>query len=334
MKKYIIFLIIVLILPLKVTASSSTTIMDMDTNRVLYSSNQNEQKLIASITKIMTAIVTIENIDINKKVTVGEEILKSYGSSVYLTIGEEITIKDLLYGLMLRSGNDAAVVLEKNVSNNFIELMNNKAKEIGMENTIFENPSGLDEKTKNYSTSYDMALLQSYAMKNEEFKKIVGTKIYKTNTINKNYIWENKNKLLRNYKYCIGGKTGFTKLAGRTLVTSASKDNINLAVVTLNMGGDFSYHEYLYETYFSLYDKYKILNKNKMYVDNETYYIKNDFYYLLKEEEIDKLKLKINIDTNKKIGYIEVLLDNKVIHKENMVYEKNKKISWWRRLFS
>ena len=173
--------------------------MDIDSGRIFYKKNANDERLIASITKIMTAIVTIENGHLNSKVTVGREILDMYGTNIYVEVGEKIKIKDLLYGLILRSGNDASVVLSKKISGNenrFVKLMNLKADKIGMKNTYFNNPHGLDEKTKNYSTAYDMALLSRYAYKNKIYRKITLRKSYRTSTGKKTYLWYNKNKLL------------------------------------------------------------------------------------------------------------------------------------------
>ena len=153
---------------------ASSIVMDIDSKRILYEENKDEQRLIASITKIMTAIIVIENTpNLNKKITVGEEVLTMYGTSIYLQVGEEISIKDLLYGLILRSGNDAALTLAVNTSKteeNFVKLMNQKAKELNMKNTIFQNSHGLDEITQNKSTAYDMALLSAYAYKNPIYK--------------------------------------------------------------------------------------------------------------------------------------------------------------------
>ena len=172
MKKLLVIISLVLFLiPMNTYAigesATSITVMDTDTGRVLYSKNQNEERLIASITKIMTAIVAIESGKLNEVVVVDDSILKSYGSGIYIEIGEQIKLEDLVYGLMLRSGNDAALMIAKYVSGSveeFAKNMNEKAEKIGMKNTKFYNPHGLDEETENVSTSYDMALLTSYAM--------------------------------------------------------------------------------------------------------------------------------------------------------------------------
>ena len=183
MKKFI--LLVLVVIPLNVSAISARNIiaMDMDTNRILYEKDINDEHLIASITKIMTAIVAIEQADLNSDVTITSTVLKSFGSGIYVEIGETLKLKDLLYGLMLRSGNDAALAIAEFVGkdvDNFVSLMNNKAHEIGMKNTVFINPHGLEnnDKVGNTSTAYDMALLSSYAMQNDTYKEIVKTKNY------------------------------------------------------------------------------------------------------------------------------------------------------------
>lgn len=330
MKKYIILLIIILF-PLRVNATS-TTLMDMDTNRVLYNSNGNDVRLIASISKIMTAIVTINNYDISNVIKIDESVLKSYGSGIYVEVGEEISVENLLYGLMLRSGNDAAIQIANTVGGsmeNFVKMMNDTAKSIGMKNTNFINSSGLenDKGEGNASTSYDMALLMSYAMKNEVFKKIVSTqkKIVKTNY--KTYVWYNKNKLLKNYKFCTGGKTGFTEKARRTLVTTASKDNMNFVVVTLNDSNDFSDHLNLYEEYFKKYKSYKVLDSKDKF-SNEKYYIKNDKYVALTQDEFKSIKKEVVFYDNNVsdiVGFINIKLNDKLLAKE-YIYEKNETV--------
>ena len=242
MKKILVVLLI-LLFPLKVKAisASSYIVMEMNTNKILESKNMHNVRSVASISKIMTAIIAIESGKLDDTVIVDEIVNKAYGSGIYIKPGEEIKLRDLVYGLMLRSGNDAALMIAKYVGNDvdsFVLKMNEKAKEIGMKNTTFNNPSGLDNEEGNYSTSYDMAILTSYAMKNSEYKKIVGTKKYKFTTNMNSYVFKNKNKLLHNYKYATGGKTGFTEKARRTLVTTASNNNMDIVVVTLNDGND------------------------------------------------------------------------------------------------
>ena len=191
MKKFLL-VIILLLIPLNVgaidTSATSAILMDMDSGRILYAKNINRKQSVASISKILTAITAIENTDIKRKITVGDEIKKAYGSGIYIKVGEQMTIEDLLYGLMLRSGNDAALSIASNTSGSvekFVKDMNEKAKNIGLIESTFNNPTGLDEEEGNYSSAYDMALLTSYAYNNDTFKKIISTKTYKLST-NKN----------------------------------------------------------------------------------------------------------------------------------------------------
>lgn len=342
MKK--IFLILsIIMLSCKMTSVSANTesakayvLMDMDSGRVLSEKNKDKKMLIASTTKIMTAIITIENIDINKEVEIGKEILTMYGTNIYIELGEKITIRDLLYGLLLRSGNDASVALATAVSGkeeDFVKLMNKKAKEIGMVNTIFHNPHGLDEETENYSTAYDMALLSQYAYQNETYKEISKTTKYTAKTKEKTYLWYNRNKLLSSYEYCTGGKNGYTPRAGRTLVTTASKDNLNLTAITLSDPNEYETHKYLYEKYFSEYRNYVIIDKNKFSVDKNLYegniYLKESFVYPLKEVELESVKTKISITNNtigKEAGTVTIYLANKEIGKL-VIYKNEEKKS-------
>ena len=285
MKKLLIF-IMLLIIPIKIKAISANAyiVMDMDSGRVLEGKSIDKESLIASTTKILTAITAIEYGKLDSTVRINQDVLKAYGSGIYVQIGEELKLDDLLYGLMLRSGNDAALAIASSVGgskDNFVYLMNEKAKEIGMKNSNFVNPSGLEENdgSANISTVYDMAILTRYAMQNEDYRRITGTKEIIVKSSMKTYKWLNKNKLLRIYKYCTGGKTGFTKKARRTLVTTASKDGMNLIVVTFNDGNDFNDHKNLYEKYFSSYKKVKVINKNDDY--GKDIKIKNDFYLVV-----------------------------------------------------
>ena len=322
--------------------------MDEDTGRILYAKNIDNKSLIASTTKIMTGILAVESGKLDEIVTIKDDILKAYGSNIYISIGEKILLKDLVYGLMLRSGNDAAIAISSYVSNNtdnFVKLMNNKAKEIGMTNTYFCNPHGLDEECENISTARDMALLTKYANKNKIYKEIVGTKRHVTKTNLKTYDWYNKNKLLSTYEYTTGGKTGFTKKARRTLVTSATKDNLNLIVVTLNDPNDFTTHKNLYEYGFNNYKKYLILSKKKFGFKNDYYdnlYISDDIYYTFKKDELDNVYVKYKLDkidsprTGDKVGIIEIYIGNKKIITEDIFVKvkDNKKESIFKRILN
>ena len=331
LKKYLL-LFLLLIFPIRVYAYSSVVI-DVDSGRILYENNSHSKELIASTTKIMTCIIVLENSDIEKEITVGDEILEMVGTNIYISVGEKLKIIDLLYGLMLRSGNDAAETLAYNTLgyDEFINKMNLKAKEIGMKNTTFSNPHGLDDNTMNYSTAYDMALLSKYAYKNKVYRKIISTKKYVTKSNLKSYVWYNRMSLLNKYKNCIGGKNGYTPKAGKSLVSYASNKNITLSVITLDDSDIYNNHINIYDKYFSLYKKYLIVDKNNFYMSdnyvNKKYYLKKSFSYILKEEEVDKISTLIEIFPTMKdylSGKVIVNLNNEKIGEIN-IYEKNNK---------
>ena len=345
MKKVLVFLIILLI-PFNVFASDSSKssiVMDISSGRVLYENNADQERLIASITKIMTCIIAIEEGNLEREVTVGDEILKMYGTSIYLEVGEKMKLIDLLYGLMLRSGNDASVVIAKEVAGSvdeFVKLMNKKAKEIGMTNTTFRNPHGLDEETKNYSTARDMAILSSYAYKNKTYRKITSTDTYRVKTDNKSYLWYNRMKLLGDYKYCTGGKNGYTPSAGKTLVTTHEKNGLKITVVSLYDDDEYNNHENLAESIFDSYNNYNIVDKNDfdLVIDYKKYYVKNSFSYPLTLKEKDNVKVLASIDEvikQGKVGNIKISLYNKVLKKIPVyVKEDKKKENFFTKLFS
>lgn len=345
---------ILLIFPLNIkaieTSATSAILMDIDSGRILFSHNIHDIRSVASISKIMTCILAIESGKLEDVVTIGDEINSSYGSGIYIKKGEQIKLIDLLYGLMLRSGNDAALAIAHYVGgsvDNFVSMMNEKAQILKMTNTTFNNPSGLDEDKGNYSTSYDMALLTSYAYKNDIFKKIISTKKYKLTTNKNTYSWTNKNKLLNMYEYATGGKTGYTKIAKRTLVNTASNKNLNLVAVTLNDGNDFNDHKNLFEYGFSNYENYEILKKGQLFVyedkyyDDYTLYLKQSFTYPLLDEEkenvITKIKLeKIrDIKNNSVVGELEIYLYDKLLGKVDIyVKEKSKEVQLYKKIWN
>ena len=355
MKKMLILSFLVLFFPLNVFAYSARNIiaMDMDTHRVLYEENSQDPHLIASISKIMTSIVAIELANLESDVTPTNTILKAFGSGIYIEVGETMKLKDLLYGLMLRSGNDAALAIAEYVGGSvdaFVKLMNEKAESIGMKNTKFINPHGLENNKGegNISTAYDMALLSSYAMQNETYREIVGTKNYVAKSSTKTYSWTNKNKMLTTYEYATGGKTGFTEKARRTLVSTASKDGMNVTIVTLNDPDDWSDHKSLYEKIFKDYESVKVLSKDDFSIEGETYYksdalwIKNDLSLMVKKGEkesisidfvLDKLKTYKNGDV---VGKAKIKLKDPVVREENIYVEKKEekksKTSLWQKI--
>ena len=319
--------------------SNNAILIDQDTGRILYSKKINEKHLIASTTKIMTAVIAIESGKLDEIVTIDENVLKSYGSGIYIKPGEKMTLRELVYGLILRSGNDASIAIENYLGGHdkFITKMNAKAKEIGMTNTYFENSNGLDETgEENYSTVYDMALLMKYANNLYDFREIDSTKKIEVQTNMNYYSWTNKNKLLFSYRYATGGKTGYTKKAKRTLVTSASKNDVNLITVTFIDKDDFNTHKKLYEYGFSNYKRYLIINKKKLKVHNhQNLYVKNNYYYLMKESEKKNIKTKvIKKRKDNEFGYISVIFNGKEVHRETLYINKSYKKNGIKTIFS
>ena len=313
------------------SSASSAIVVDCDSDAVFYEKNPDDRRLIASITKIMTAVVAIENANLDDIVTVGEEVLSMYGSNIYIELGEHMTLRNLLYGLLLRSGNDSAIVIATYVGKSeesFVQMMNDKAQELGMVNTIFNNSHGLDEITQNYSTASDMAKLSCHAMTLSDYREISSTKFWRLQGETKSYSWENRNKLLKLYDYSTGGKTGYTPKAGRTLVTTASKNNLNLSAVTLNDPNEYVSHENMYEYVFKNYEKYLVIDKNNFRVDKTFYdediYVKRSFYYPLTIKEAEDISILAmlyemkNYKNDDVVGEVEVRLNNNVLYKNNI----------------
>lgn len=232
-------------------SAKAAILMHADSGRVLYEKNADEHMLIASTTKIMTAIVVLEHCELDDLVEVDSRSAGIEGSSMYLKAGESYTVEDLLYGLLLVSGNDAASALALHVADSmeeFAELMNSKAAELGMTESSFKNAHGLDEEG-HYSTARDMAKLAAYCMGNEDFARIAGTV---SHTVGEQTL-VNHNRLLREYDGCLGLKTGYTMAAGRTLVTCAERDGARYVCVTLNDPDDWDDHKALYDWAFANY---------------------------------------------------------------------------------
>ncbi len=232
-------------------SASAAVLMDMDSGRVLYERNAGARMLIASTTKILTALVAIRDGNLSDTVKVSREAAYTEGSSMYLKEGEELTLETLLYGLLLCSGNDAAVAVAEHVGGSvesFVKRMNETAAELGMEHSSFANPNGLDDE-KHYSTAYDMALLARAAMENETLVRIASTRTVSI----AGRTMTNHNKLLSYMDGCFGLKTGYTRAAGRTLVSCAERNGQRLIVVTLQDGNDWADHQSLFEYGFAAF---------------------------------------------------------------------------------
>ena len=253
MKKAVIFvLVLVLFCNLCFVAATdnsagSAIVINARTRTVIYSKNANEKRSMASTTKIMTALILAECNTPQKKVTVTREMVAVEGSSMGLGVGDTVTYNDLLYGILLPSGNDAANTAAISISGSiekFAELMNNRATQLGLKNTHFVTPSGLDADT-HYTTAYDLAILASYALENDDFRRAAATKSIVLEYGGQKRYLANHNKLLKTYEGAIGVKTGFTSKAGRCLVSAAQKGDTEIIVVTLNDKNDWEDHKNL-----------------------------------------------------------------------------------------
>ncbi|WP_404403594.1 D-alanyl-D-alanine carboxypeptidase family protein [Jeotgalibacillus malaysiensis] len=248
-------------------SAHSSVMIEAESGRVIFNKNEHEQMKIASITKIMTAHLAIKYGDLTDKVKISSEASSTEGSSLYLKAGQSVLLEDLVYGLLLRSGNDAAVAIAEHISGSvsaFSDLMNKEAKEFKMKNSHFTNPHGLDTDDQHLSTAFDMAILTQQAMQDQTFQKIFSTAQY-TPSFKDAYPWTNKHKLVTGlYPYANGGKTGFTKKAGRTLVTTAKKEDLTFIVVTINGPDDWNDHMSLFEHGFGQYEMTELITRGAL----------------------------------------------------------------------
>ncbi|WP_408638289.1 D-alanyl-D-alanine carboxypeptidase family protein [Paenibacillus glufosinatiresistens] len=282
------------------TQARAAALIDVESGRILYSHNGDEPMLIASLTKIMTAIVAIENGKLDSVVKVGKNAYAKEGSSIYLRQGEEMTLETMLYGLMLRSGNDAATAIAEHVGGSeegFVHLMNAKAELLGLKHTHFANPHGLDAEG-HYSTANDLAVLTAYALHNPVFKEIVKTRVKTADNPNEpwDYKWSNKNKMLRLYEGADGVKTGYTKKALRCLVSSATRSGQQLVAVTLNDGNDWNDHMAMLDFGFSQYPLKRIVERGDR-VEGYALAAGTGFAYPLKAGEAEKLKTQLVLES-------------------------------------
>lgn len=317
--------------------NSSEIVIERDSGRILYQNNAFSKKYMASTTKILTAITIIENCDLNDIVTITNKTVGVEGSSIYLEAGEKMSVKDLLYGLMLRSGNDCAETLAVYCSGSnedFATLMNETANRIGATNSNFINPHGLHN-DNHYTTAYDLAIISAYAMKNETFRDIVSKKSVNISFSTRNYVRHitNKNKLLFNLEGCTGIKTGYTKKAGRCLVSSVYKNGMELICVVLNCPPMFERSTELFNNIFNEYLPYKLLESDHIISfskdinsdENIPLYIKNDIILPLTKEELKNISIKYDykkeLNDYKKdeiVGKIEIYVKNNLIFTEKI----------------
>lgn len=302
------------------SSHSAWAVIDGDTGRLLSGSNENVRMPIASLTKLWTAFTVLEADAYQGVTTISSAAATSEGSSIYLKEGVSVHVEALLYGLMLRSGNDAAYALAEHAGGSiegFIDMMNSNALFYGLNDTVFTNPSGLHNEL-HLSTAYDTGLMLYHGMQNEKFREIASTTNYNYQMSNESYHWSNKHKLVRSNEFAIAGKTGFTKIAGRTLATYFEKDGKKIIVVTLNDGNDWHTHRNLSEAAFSTYDLVTVAKKGKYSIlpgiEGE---LKKPIKLLLKKEEIAEISHIVRIPrgkVKKSTGKWTVYLDNKPLN--------------------
>lgn len=326
------------------TSARAAVVMDVNSNRILYSKNMDEKLAMASTTKIMTTLVAIESGRLEEKVTVSKRASYMEGSSIYLREGEKHTVIDLLYAIMLRSGNDSAVAVAEHIGGSvegFAEMMNKKAVEIGADNTRFANPHGLDAEG-HYTTARDLALITSYALKNPVFSSIVSSKkkvIDGPPDENWDRIMINKNKMLWQFDGGDGVKTGFTNKAGRCLVSSATRDGLQLVCVVLNCGPMWNDSSSLLEYAFKNYTKKKVVEKDSIFKVVEVRNGKErfigvrpteDFALALRADETENVKLETKdlkvaqapFKKGDNAGKLEVYIDNTLLKTIRLEYSE------------
>lgn len=308
-------------------SAQAAILTELTSGRVLYSKNSDARLPMASTTKIMTALVALEKgaDRLDETIEISDAAAGVEGSSMYLEKGEKMTLRELLYGLMLPSGNDAAVAIAECIGGSvedFVSMMNQKAEQLRLTNTHFANPNGLPDEN-HYSSARDMAKMTEDAMKNEVFAEIVKSKTYKIADEGKAYprILTNHNKLLKMYEGCIGVKTGFTKAAGRCLVSSAERDGMTLICVTLNAPDDWNDHTNMLNYGFENYKLQKILDSTTPVTTAEVdgayeaaapLYPERDFFFPLKDDENVKVTndapshLNAPLTLNQEVGKIRL----------------------------
>ena len=325
--------------------SPSAVVIDAKTGRVLYDKNADEKRKIASLTKMMTSIMLVENCKMDELIEVPAKAAWIGGSEVGLKAGDKVTAKTLLYGMLLPSGNDAAYTVGLHLggtAENFGVMMTNKAKEIGAINSNFTNPHGLDAQD-HYSTAKDLAIITRYAIKNENIDKIIGTKTATVNLGSYTKTLSNTNRLLKNYPEIDGGKTGFTNGANRCLMATATKNNSRYIAVVLGATDTDKRFNETKQILDECFNRYKVMDISKylnFYVNipvikgNIDYYerkITDTMELPLTEEEyesiyvkqtfIEKIEAPMQIGT--KIGNIEVSIGEEIIYQKEIYLEEN-----------
>ncbi len=301
-------------------AAKAVCVMEQNSRRVLYEYNGDTRLPMASTTKIATAatVLSLQN-DLSEQLAIPSEAVGIEGSSVYLKEGDVYSVKELLYGLMLRSGNDCATALALHCCGSvdaFCAKMNETAQKAGAFATVFKNPHGLPCKG-HYTTARDLSLISCYAMENPVFREIVATKYYEP------CHWKNKNKMLTEYDG-VGIKTGYTKEAGRCLVSAATRDNMTIICTVLSCPDMFAYSAHLLNDAFVAYKQVKIVDKEQEFTVNDGKKemkgrVKEDFYYPIMDGEENQIEIRTNAYFDKEIvGQIEIYLAKRLLFSGNL----------------
>lgn len=309
-------------------SAECAVVMDAKTGKVIFEKNSYKRHSMASTTKIMTSLIAIESGRLSDEIKVTDDMIRVEGTSMGLEAGDSVSLKELVYGMMLPSGNDAANATAIHLGGNvekFTEIMNNKAKSLGMKNTCFVTPSGLDDKN-HFSTAYDMALLCSSAVKNKMFLSVCSSMKVKLTYGNPPYIryLTNHNRLLSEYDGALGVKTGFTKKSGRCLCSYAIRDGVELIAVTLNDPDDWNDHRKMLDFGFecSKMKTYTInIPSEMLIVGGNVNSVKLKSVTYSSTAENLKFRIYINkfiyapVNAGESVGYIDVILNGKVIDK-------------------
>lgn len=312
-------------------SAQAAAVIDVESGRILYEKQGNAKMRVASLTKIMTAIVAIEEGRLDELVKTPDHAVGTEGSSIYLRKGEKLTLEQLLYGLMLRSGNDAAVTIAEHIGGSvegFARLMNEKAEYLGLRQTHFTNPHGLDDSNDHYSTALEMAKISAYALKNEDFRRIVSTKVI--NIPQHGEKWDrklyNKNKMLNFYEGADGVKTGYTKLAKRCLVSSATKQGRQIAVVTLNAPNDWQDHSRLLDYGFQQFSRTELVGEREIVDAEKGLMTLNAFHYPLTAKEQNQVRKQVVMEEGYRdmlpggvAGYLHIYLGDQQIGRIGLI---------------
>lgn len=360
MKKFIMFFLVFFILSNNIVFANdkensinvdaqSAILMDYKTGRVLYSKNADDPLAMASTTKIMTAIIAIENGNLEDTVKVSKNATKAPPVKMNLKENEEIKLKDLLYALMLQSSNDAAVAIAEHISGSveiFCDNMTKKAKELGAKDTVFRTPNGLDS-LDHHSTAYDMAVITRYALNNKQFMDIINKKQVSFKTNMSNYDIINKNRLLSEYEGANGVKTGYTGKAGHCFVGSATQNDMTLISVVLASGWgekgkkqkwvdtknilNYGFNNFSYESILSQNDCLDTISVIKGEKDNMPLYYEKDIILPLSKDEKEKISIKLDyikslqapVKKDEKVGVANIYINDNLITQTNILTKED-----------